>query len=554
MKSQISSKLAHNDFKSQCPIHRHLLPNFVGKFLENLCRNLSSRSLSLTPNFRWIFARPRTCLTIVSPGYIRTRQSWKPASRWNLGFGACLVWILSLEFIFPCFAQDKVTYQDHILPLIEANCSKCHNSDKKKADLDLTSYQGALKGSGSGTVLLSGNVDGSKLWKAVNHSEEPFMPPNRPKLGDKELDLIKKWITGGLLENAGAKAIAAAKPSVDLTLQADAIGKPDGPPPMPERPLPVTPVVHTTHLNAITGLACSPWAPLIAVAGQKQVLLFNTDTLQPVGILPYTEGQPVDVKFSQNGKLLLASGGRGANSGRVVVWHVLTGERLMILGNEYDTVLAADIRPDQSQVALGGPSRLVKIYSTKKSEQQHKIKKHTEWVSAVAFRPNGQMLATADRNGGISIWDPDNAQELFTLGGHKSAVTALSWRGDSKLLASSSEDGAVKLWELKEGKQTKNWNAHGSGAMCVSYSHDGRLVSCGRDNVVTLWNGSGGKERNMDGSCDLALRSAFSYDGKRIFSSDFSGHVFAWNAADGKRAGELNTNPGAKSVQVAGRR
>src|SRR5436309_15389081 len=95
-------------------------------------------------------------------------------------------------------AQDKTAYQDHILPLVEANCSKCHNADKKKADLDLTSYQGALKGSASGQVVLSGDVEGSKLWKALSHSEEPFMPPNRPPLADKERDLFKKWIQGGL--------------------------------------------------------------------------------------------------------------------------------------------------------------------------------------------------------------------------------------------------------------------------------------------------------------------------------------------------------------------
>src|SRR5438876_2689899 len=148
---------------------------------------------------------------------------------------------------FPALSQEKITYQDQILPLIEANCSKCHNADKKKADLELTSYQGALKGSGSGVVLASGNLDGSKLWKAVTHAEEPNMPPNRPKLADKELDLIKKWITGGLLENAAGKAIAAAKPGLDLTLQADTTGKPDGPPPMPSKPLPLNPVVHTAH-------------------------------------------------------------------------------------------------------------------------------------------------------------------------------------------------------------------------------------------------------------------------------------------------------------------
>src|SRR5215475_2211640 len=65
---------------------------------------------------------------------------------------ALLVFSLPLH---PAFSDDKISYQDQILPLIEANCSKCHNADKKKADLDLTSYQGALKGSASGAVLNS---------------------------------------------------------------------------------------------------------------------------------------------------------------------------------------------------------------------------------------------------------------------------------------------------------------------------------------------------------------------------------------------------------------
>lgn len=450
--------------------------------------------------------------------------------------------ILALLLTSSSRAEDKITYTDHILPLVEANCSKCHNADKKKADLDLTSYQGALKGSGSGVVLVSGNLDGSKLWKAITHAEEPNMPPNRAKLDDKDLELFKKWILGGLLETATGKAIAAAAPGVDLTLKADAVGKPDGPPPMPGD-LPIVPVVHTTNLNAVTGLASSPWAPVVAVAGQKQILLFNTESRDLLGVLPFAEGQPVDVKFSRSGQLLLANGGRGARAGRVVLWEVVTGKRMATLGDDYDTILTADVRPDQSQVAVGSPSRLVKIFSTKTGELQHKIKKHTDWVTAVTFSPNGQMLATADRNGGISIWDPDNAQELFTLAGHKSYVTALSWRGDSKLLASSSEDGTVKLWEMQEGKQFKSWNAHGSGALCVNYSHDGRLVSCGRDNNVSLWDANGNKIRSIIDTNDLPLRVTFSHDDSTLFASDFSGHVTAYTAKDGKLIGELDANP-----------
>ena len=507
----------------------------------------------------WSAAVPCRFGTVEREGFKQTRpRSFNNSHSQILGLAPALprwvhrpaIVLVFLTFLCPTFwsfSQDKITYQDHILPPVEANCSKCHNPDKKKADLDLTSYQGALKGSGSGPVLLSGNPDGSKLWKALSHAEEPFMPPNRPRLEDKDLQLIKKWIAGGLLETASGKAVAAATPAVDLTLKPEALGKPEGPPPMP-KDLPREPVIHTARMTAITGLASSPWAPLIAVAGQKQLLLYDSDKLELLGILPFTEGQPVEAKFSRNGQLLLASGGRAARSGRVLVWDVVSGKQVMTLGDEYDSILTADIRQDQSQVAVGSPSRLVKIFSTKTGELQHKIKKHTDWVTVVAFSPNGQMLASADRNGGISLWDPDNAQELFTLSGHKSAVTALSWRGDSKLLASSSEDGTVKLWEMQEGKQAKSWTAHGSGALCVNYSQDGQLVTCGRDKAVILWDGNGSKLRALDpGGPDPGAPPSLAASCHRFFRLCWCVDSKRWQTS---RRGRSQSGPGRAAIPL----
>ena len=49
-----------------------------------------------------------------------------------------------------------------------------------------------------------------------------------------------------------------------------------------------------------------------------------------MGILPFPEGVPYVLKFSRNGSLLLAGGGRGAYQGKVVVFDVKTGERRTI--------------------------------------------------------------------------------------------------------------------------------------------------------------------------------------------------------------------------------
>src|SRR5918993_2398057 len=174
-------------------------------------------------------------------------------------------------------AQEKVTYQDHVLPIFRNSCFSCHSADKKKADLDLSSYAAAMAGGSSGKALEPGSPDGSLLYRLVTHAEEPQMPPKGGKLPDKDLNTIKAWIAGGLLENSGSAAMVPSKPKLDLAIAVNDSGKPDGPPPMPGDLL-LEPVVHTPRAGAITAIASSPWAPLVAVGGQRQGLLYNPQT------------------------------------------------------------------------------------------------------------------------------------------------------------------------------------------------------------------------------------------------------------------------------------
>ncbi len=106
-------------------------------------------------------------------------------------------------------ADDKVTFDEHIAPLLKQRCGSCHNPTAKKGDLDVTTYLNLMKGGGSGDSVSPGDADGSYLYALVTHKSEPFMPQNADKLPDAELDLIKRWINGGALENAGS---TAAKP------------------------------------------------------------------------------------------------------------------------------------------------------------------------------------------------------------------------------------------------------------------------------------------------------------------------------------------------------
>jgi len=437
---------------------------------------------------------------------------------------------------------EKVTYADQVLPLFRQKCGACHSADQAKGGLVVDSYSALMQGGASGEVVVAGDVAGSRLWALVNHDEEPHMPPKEPKLPDEQLAMIRKWIELGALENAGSVA-KVKKPAFSLNAATITAGKPEGPPPMPEG-LSTQPVTVSRRANIPTALAASPWAPLAAVAGHRQVLLYHTETAKLLGVLPFPEGTAHVLRFSRNGALLLAGGGRGGQSGRVVVWDVRTGKRVFEVGDEYDTVLAADISSDHSLIALGGPRKVVRVYSTRDGELAYEIKKHTDWITSLEFSPDSVLLATGDRSNGLFVWEAYTGREFYVLNGHAGAITGTSWSADSNLLATSSEDATIKIWEMQNGSLVRNWGAHGGGTTAAVFTRDGRILSTGRDRVTKLWDQNGQVQRQFPAHADVGLEAAFCNETQRAIAGDWTGAIRVFNAADGAEQAPLPGNPG----------
>ncbi|MDZ4783322.1 MAG: c-type cytochrome domain-containing protein [Planctomycetia bacterium] len=458
-----------------------------------------------------------------------------------LFFGLLLNGVSSFARADEAAPAAKITYDEHVQPILRQHCFTCHGESDAKSDLRVDNFAALMRGGASGEVVTAGDADSSRLWALVSHAESPEMPPDQDKLPEPELNTIKEWITQGALENSGSVAKVKAKPKVELKVSVGA-GKPAGPAAMPEG-LSRQPIVHTSRAAAVTAIAASPWAPVVAIAGQKQISLYHTETSRLLGVLPFPEGTPYVLKFSRSGALLLAGGGRGGHSGKVVLFDVTNGQRVAEIGDELDAVLAADINDDHTQVALGGPKKIVRIFSVADGSLLFEIKKHTDWVTSIEYSPDGVLLATGDRSNGLFVWEAETAREYQNLKGHNLGITSVSWRGDANLLASASEDGTIKLWEMENGSLIKSWDAHGGGAACVSFSHDGRLVSAGRDRVVKIWDANGAQLRAFDAFHDLALQCVFTHDDAQVAAGDWTGEVRLWNVADGALVGNLLSNP-----------
>jgi hypothetical protein len=446
-------------------------------------------------------------------------------------------------------ASKKITYVDHVQPILRQHCFACHGPDQKKNDLALNTYASAMAGGASGDAVIAGDIASSYLWLLVNHEMEPSMPPGGAKLPQAELDLIKAWIEGGLLEKGDSVAQKPKKSAV-ATFTPTADNKPEGEPAMPQGVL-KEPVIHTPNRGAPTALATSPWAPLAAIGSAYQISLYNTDTGELLGVLPFVEGSPYVLRFSRDGSILLAGGGKSAALGMVALFDVKTGRRLATIGDELDAVMAADVRSDHALVALGGPRKVVKVYKVADGSLAYEITKHTDWVTALEFSPDGKLLATADRSAGLFVWDAETGRERGDLRGHTEPIGSISWRGDSAVLASTSEDDTVRLWKVADSTQIKSWSAHVPGSSSVHFSRDGRLVSSGRDAAVKTWKADGAAIREVGKLEDLALAARFTHDGKRVVAGDWRGNVRVFNAEKGEAVVTLDPNPPTIDARLA---
>ena len=415
-------------------------------------------------------------------------------------FRICVA-IFSLLTSISLDAVDQPNYDKHIMPILRQHCLKCHGNDKQKAGLNLQSYETTMTGGSGGQAVVPGRASQSLLSEIIVDPDDDIrMPPNKPMIPKQQIDLIQKWIDSGVRENSGSKSLVNTRDSSFSPMTSSTDGKPENPA-MPEN-LPEVDLPKTVRSLPVLTMATSPWAPLLAVAGQEHIKLFHIESKQQLGLLPFPEGVPPVIRLSRDGAVLMVAGGRPVESGSVVLYDVKSGRRLTSIGDELDAIIAADLSPDQKLVAIGGTNKAVKVYSTEHRKQLYQIDKHTDWVTTPAFSPDGKMIATAA----------------------------------SKFLASGGEDGRGIWGDVKDGWPTINKNnAHPphrpegtygtlpNGVLTASFGTNGNLVTAGRDQYVRIWDTKGKQIKSFKFEAGLPISTVLLNGGKNVATGDSLG-------------------------------
>ncbi len=96
-------------------------------------------------------------------------------------------------------------YDEVIAPILQARCVECHGEQKQKAKLALHTWEGLVKGSDAGAVVIAGKPGESALvgrMKLPVTDEEHMPPAEKPQPAAEEVALLARWIEHGASRTA----------------------------------------------------------------------------------------------------------------------------------------------------------------------------------------------------------------------------------------------------------------------------------------------------------------------------------------------------------------
>jgi hypothetical protein len=101
-----------------------------------------------------------------------------------------------------CPAEDPSLFPREIAPLLQRRCVQCHNEQKARGGLQMTSRERLLKGGDNGTAVVPGVSSRSLLTKMIS-GPKPAMPKQGRPLSADEVRAVRRWVDAGAPWPAG---------------------------------------------------------------------------------------------------------------------------------------------------------------------------------------------------------------------------------------------------------------------------------------------------------------------------------------------------------------
>ena len=416
-------------------------------------------------------------------------------------------------------AADPVSYYEHVRPVLQVHCSGCHQPANQLSGLDITSYEGILRGgSKHGSSISKGVPAGSPLVSLVTGKLEPRMPMGAAALPPDTVELLTRWVQEGAED--------------DTPLEARAPQPPSEPPTYDQAP-------------TITGMAFSPDGSLLAVGGFKEVLLHKADGSAIEARLLGRSDKIHSISFSADGRRLVAIGGTPSRFGELQVWDVQSRKLERSVTATPDTLFAGDISPDGKHAVFGAADKAIRMVDLDTGEQVFKAGHHEDWVLQAVFGIDGKRIVSVSRDRAAKLANGSDGAFLENVNFLRDKLYAVARHPRRDYVLIGGEDRVPYLYTMDRPRALKiaddstlvrKYEEQEGQIFALAFSPDGsRLAVGGVSTEVPVYDTETG---DRVATCKVpagVFVIAFHPDGDRLATGGFDGEVHVFEAATGER-------------------
>ncbi len=432
---------------------------------------------------------------------------------------------------------EEVSYSRDIRPVIQRHCQGCHQPALKKGYLDLTSYEAFASGGMSGPVFVPRSPGESLVIGHLTGDQQPRMPVGEDPLSEEAIDLFRKWIEQGALDDTPAQ----------LSQQA-----PGAAPPTYRLPPVVTAIAYSTDGSRL------------AVSGYREVLLHSSDGSRLEARLQGISDRIQTLHFLPDGKTLLAAGGTPARFGEVQFWDLPSGRLRNSATICRDTLFGASVSPDSSKVAFGCSDKTVRVLEAATGRELLKILQHENWVLGTVFTVDGNRIVSVGRDRAAKLINASTGAFIENINRLRGELTAIARHPGRSTVVIGGEDRIPFYYMTQRPRKRiidddttliREFEKQAGEILGLAFSPDGtRLAVATADNSLPVYDVETGQLLYVcEGSKAGIYSVAFHPTGRQLAAGGFDGWMRIYEADSGTMLREFVPVPIEESRESASR-